>query len=106
MNVADMTMLDRALDLVSKGFHVFPVAALQKSPPLIADFPHHARNPPRSSPISHIMPVATLKSSRHGGLGGRMPTSVSARPGSETMMKGSSSLMWMLKRENEVISLC
>mgnify|MGYP000423316681 CR=1 FL=1 len=37
-----MTRCDQALALAREGFHVFPIAAGKKAPPLIADFPNQA----------------------------------------------------------------
>src|SRR5262249_18343683 len=38
----ETTMLDHALALAAKGFHVFPLKAGAKAPPLIKDFPKRA----------------------------------------------------------------
>jgi hypothetical protein len=37
-----MTRCDQALALAREGFHVFPIAAGKKAPPLISDFPNQA----------------------------------------------------------------
>ena len=37
-----MTRCDQALELARQGFHVFPIAAGKKAPPLISDFPNQA----------------------------------------------------------------